>query len=192
MISKEDINKLPLFQYSGKVILVNSQETLESAFEELNKETVLGFDTETRPSFKKGVFYDISIMQFGTLDVVYIFQIAKLKSLEKFISLFSNPKIIKAGIAIRDDLIGLKKLIPFKDQGFFEITNLSTKLGITNKGLRGLAALVLGKRISKKAQISNWAREDLSKEQINYAATDAWACRQIYITLTALLDDSSD
>lgn len=185
-ISKEDINKLPLFRYKGAIQVVHTKEGLSQVVEALQMEKVLGFDTETRPAFQKGLFYSPSIVQLAASERVFIFQIDLLGGLGALVPLFSEKSIIKAGIAIRDDIKWLREIEHFSEAGFVEITTISSKIGIENKGLRGLAALLLKHRISKNMQVTNWAREHLTPMQKIYAATDAWVSREIYFKVKAL------
>ena len=143
--------------------------------------TILGFDTETRPSFKKGEHYPTSLVQLASESSVYLFRLKKARHVQALRPLFESEHIIKTGVAIHDDLKALQKLCPFTAAGFVEITQLTTKLGYQSKGLRALAALLLGGRISKAAQVSNWARRELEPKQITYAATDAWISRELYL-----------
>lgn len=180
-IDKETINKLPLGGYKGKIVLVTNQQELESALEELKGQIILGFDTESRPSFRKGDNFGVSLLQLAGDDAVYLFQLAAFENLEPLYKLLEDRKVIKAGVAIHDDIKKLKELHPLKQGGFVEIADCTQKAGIINTGLRSLVAYFLGFRISKRAQVTNWARKDLTEAQIQYAATDAWVSRELYL-----------
>jgi ribonuclease D len=180
-ISKSEINDLPLLAWEGPIQLIETLEAMENAVELLKNQKLLGFDTETRPTFKKGQYYPPALIQIATLDCVYLFRISKCGSFTPLLSILESPDIIKSGVGIRDDVRELRKVVEFEAQGFFEISELTAKIGYENKGLRALAALLLKGRISKAAQVSNWAREELDSKQIKYAATDAWISRQIFI-----------
>lgn len=185
-ITKEMINKLPLYQYEGPTIeVISSLTNAQKAISILTNESILGFDTETRPAFKKGEHYPPSLIQIASKDRVYIFQLHSI-TLEPFKPLLENENIIKTGIGIKDDIIGLKRLGTFNPSGFIEISRLESCKMIKNKGLRALAAALFGVRISKNAQMSNWAKPNLTDAQIKYAATDAWISRQIYMKLNSL------
>lgn len=183
-ISKEVINKLPLYRYEGAVKVVSSKNDVAQAIQELNKESILGFDIESQPSFKKGVIHPPSLIQLAAKNIVYIFQLHELESMHVFTPLFENSTINKAGVGINDDLLRLKRFGLFNESGFIEIAKITDQLVISNKGLRGLAAYLLGVRISKNMQLSNWAQKQLTQAQITYAATDAWISREIYLKLT--------
>jgi len=179
-ITKDEINGLPLVAYEGPVSLVDSNEMLHKVIGDLEAESVLGFDTESRPSFKKGQNYPVSLIQLGGENHVWLFQVQKFDDHERLWKLLANPEIIKAGVAIQDDIKKLQDLHPFDPSGFVEIATMTQQAGILNTGLRSLAALLLNARISKRAQVSNWARPSLTDTQIQYASTDAWMSRRIY------------
>lgn len=185
-ISKEEIARLPLVQYTGEIQLVRTQKELKQAVKELKKETVLGFDTESKPSFNKGTMHSIAVVQLAGAEVVYLIQVKLLKDINLLNEIWRNPKILKVGIALSDDVKKLKELADFTAKGFLDISSLTKKVGISNTGLRALAGIFLKKRISKSAQVSNWAKEELSPQQIYYAATDAWISRELYMQVIEL------
>ncbi|MEX0330002.1 MAG: 3'-5' exonuclease [Puniceicoccaceae bacterium] len=179
-ITKDEINALPLRSYEGPVTIVDSDQKLKEALKAIRREKVLGFDTESRPSFKKGQNFPASLIQLGGAKQVWLFQIQKFENMESLWKILANRDIIKAGVAIADDIKKLQELIDFKPAGFVEIADLTQKAGILNTGLRSLAGLLLNFRISKRAQVSNWARSQLTEAQVQYAATDAWVSRELY------------
>lgn len=180
-IDKETINKLPLGGYKGEIVLVSNQREMESAVDELKGQKILGFDTESRPSFRKGDNFGVSLLQLAGDDSVYLFQLAAFDDLKPLYRILEDRKVIKAGVAIHDDIKKLKDLHPLKQGGFVEIADCTQKAGIINTGLRSLVAYFMGFRISKRAQVTNWARKDLTEAQIQYAATDAWVSRELYL-----------
>ena len=182
-ITKEDINLLELDKYNGETILVNSDAELEKACAEIEKCTIIGIDTETKPSFKKGQMNTVALLQIATDKKAYIVRLKKVKMSQRLADIFANEAIKKIGIAIFDDLKDLKKIIPFTDKSVVDLNLLAPKLGFESIGAKKLSALVLGIRISKRQQVSNWELEKLSQAQIDYAATDAWICREIYLKL---------
>jgi len=167
--------------YDGPIHIIRSRQELTAAAKKLRKEPVLGFDIETRPSFTRGKTYTPSLLQLAGSKAVCLFQLSRLKFPRLLRELLSNPRIIKAGVALDHDIKKLKELGDFKPAGFVDLGDVARGVGIKNHGLRGLAAVLLGFRISKQAQVSNWARENLSPAQITYAATDAWISREIYL-----------
>ncbi len=179
-ISKAEINELPLIAWEGRIEVLNTVEEMTPVVEQLLNETHLGFDTETRPTFKKGEYYPPALIQLCTADCVYLFRINKIETLAPLLPILTAPDILKTGVAIKDDVKELRAMEAFEPAGFVEIAEITHKLGYQNRGLRPLAALFLGGRISKAAQVSNWARNELDDKQIRYAATDAWISREIY------------
>jgi ribonuclease D len=190
-ITREEINALPLYRYSGPVHVVAAPDQVEAAVAALRRERVLGFDTETRASFHKGESYPPAVVQLAASDAVYLFQLRKLPNRQWFKGLLGNPAIIKAGVSIARDIKELRELHAFEPAGFVELAKLSDQAGIACNGLRGLAAVVLGCRISKSAQRSNWAQTDLTPAQITYAATDAWICRKLFLRIEEAIARSS-
>lgn len=186
-ITKEEINALPLVSFPGKIKLITNREQCREAINELSKASVLGFDTECRPSFKKGEYYHVSLLQLSTEDTAYLFRLNKLTLLPEIVELLANPEIKKVGVAIGHDIQELQVLSPFEPGGFVELGELAKELKIIKLGLRSLTGILLGKRLSKKAQVSNWAAARLSDVQIEYAATDAWISLGIYSSLSNLL-----
>ena len=180
-ISKVEINELPLLEWTSSINLLETVEEMELAVKKILGEPILGFDTETRPCFKRGEYYPPALIQIATSQCVYLFRISKIKCLTPLIPILESPDILKCGIGIHDDVRELRKFEDFNADGFFEVGELTAKLGYINHGLRALAALLLNGRISKAAQVSNWAREQLDSKQIKYAATDAWISREIYL-----------
>lgn len=184
-ISKAEINQLPLARYDGPIHLIRNPQEVPEAIEQISRHDVLGFDTETRPVFKKGQTFPTALIQLAGPDCVWLFQLNQLEGLQGLVELLTNPHILKVGVALRDDFLKLKELEPFQEEGVVDIASMTLKLDIVNTGLRSLCALFLGFRISKAAQVSNWGRRHLSDSQILYAATDAWASRQLFLELRA-------
>jgi ribonuclease D len=183
-ITKEAINHLPLHRFNGPIRFISNTKEAKEAVALLKKERILGLDTETKPTFRKGEFFPPALLQLAGEQTVYLFQLRGLNGLESIVPLLSDPKIIKAGVAIHDDIRKLVELDAFKPAGIVEISDITKKLGIINTGLRSLAAIFLKCRISKGAQITNWNRKQLSETQIKYAATDAWISRELYICIS--------
>ena len=179
-ISKAEINELPLIAWEGEIKILESSEEMEAAAADLANESHLGFDTETRPSFKKGDYYPPALIQLATEHCVYLFRISKTKTFDPLLPILESSDILKTGVAIKDDVKELRAMEDFTPSGFIEIADITVKLGYENRGLRALAGLLLQGRISKAAQVSNWARPELDNKQVRYAATDAWISREIY------------
>ncbi len=185
--TKADINELPLRRYEGEIMVVRTEKQRTLALKEMAEERILGFDTETRPVFRKGKKPGPpSLIQLATADCVYVIQINILPLCNGLCELLSNKKIIKTGVAVRDDILGLQRIAKFKPSGFVDLSNISANADMQTHGLRNMAANLLGFRISKSAQCSNWAKEKLTNQQVNYAATDAWVSRELYLALEDL------
>ena len=179
-ISKEAINALPLVRYDGPVTLVHNDSGMEEAIPELLKSGLLGFDTETRPSFSRGDNFPVALLQLATRDRVWLFQLLQIETPGRLAEVLSSPQILKVGVAIRDDIRKLQDLFPFEPGGFVELSDISRRYGVVNTGLRSLCAIFLEARVSKGAQVTNWSRKTLTEAQVVYAATDAWLSRRLY------------
>lgn len=188
-ISKDELNTLPLIRWNGRIEVLNTIEEMEAVVDALVDKTLLGFDVETRPSFKKGEYHPPALVQIGDTDCVYLFRICKTGTLAPLLPILESAKILKTGVAIKDDVKELKTMEAFESAGFTEVTEVTQKLGYESRGLRALAGLFLKGRISKAAQVSNWEREELSQKQIHYAATDAWISRELYCRAIAECND---
>lgn len=185
-ISKEAINELPLAHWQGPVHLIATAEAAVAAAQRCRREQLLGFDTETRPAFRKGQKFMPSLLQLATATEVFLVQVQATGLVAPLLEVLCNPAITKAGVAPSFDLHSLQEMMPFAPAGFVDLATMARQRGINNHGLRGLAALACGIRISKSARTSNWANPILSPQQIQYAATDAWISREIYRHLNQL------
>ena len=185
-IEKDAIAALPLGQWDGKIVIVEDPAAAAKAVEALRGERVLGFDTETKPNFKRGGNNFPSLVQLAGKDVVYLFRLDDCGGIPCLFPIFRDAKTLKVGVAVKDDVKNLKDRAPFRDAGFVEISDFTRKAGIENTGLRALVAHYLGMRISKSAQVTNWAAKHLSPQQVTYAATDAWVSRELYLKLESL------
>ncbi len=179
-IGKDEINILPVARFEGAINLIKSADQVNSVFEEIQNSTVLGFDTETRPSFKKGRKNKVALLQLATDENAWLFRLDIVGLPTKILRILENPDIVKVGVAIRDDLIKIKEIQKFTPEGFIELADFVKKFDIQDNGLRKLAANILKIKISKSQQLSNWQAQEYSPSQIQYAATDAWACYEIY------------
>ena len=179
-LSKDDINGLPLIKYQGDIQVLSDENHIEEAIEYLLTQKVIGFDTETRPTFTKGALNAPSIIQLAGDDIVFIFQLDSNKIFKKLSQILSDTTITKCGVSVDRDLIELMYLSPFNPCSFIDLGDIARMRGIPHHGLRGLAALLLNHRISKSSQTSDWSRKTLSHNQINYAATDAWISLELF------------
>lgn len=185
-ISKDEINALPIRRYEGEVRLVRSPEELEAAVNVLARETVLGFDTETKPTFRKGKVNAPALVQFAAAEVVFLIQLGRVPMGAGVAAVLSDAAIVKAGVSIVDDVRELRKQYPFQSKGLVDLGDVARALRMETQGLRNLAANFFGWRISKGPQCSNWGLPELTPRQIAYAATDAWIGRELYLKMREL------
>lgn len=184
-ISSEELNLLPLKTFAGKVSVITEADKLSKVRSEIEKHELVGFDTETRPSFKRGQIYKVALLQLAIPDKVFLIRLHHTGLPADIISIFENPAIFKAGVAIHDDIKSLQKINKFTPVSFVELATMARTYGLQVESVKKLAGLLLGIRISKSAQTSNWEAPTLTEKQIDYAATDAWVCLEIYSKLLA-------
>ena len=173
-------------KFPGEIIMINQDHEIPDALELLRLEPLIGFDTETRPAFSKGEVYQVSLLQLATTNHALLFRLHSLKDFSLLKLFFENDEIIKVGVAIRDDIRALQKTFPFEPKGFVELSEMAKTHNLKNFGLKGMTEEVLKLTLSKRAKLSNWEMKELKKDQIIYAATDAWIGREIYVALKNL------
>jgi len=185
-LSREEINALPIRRYEGEVRLVATARELERAMQAIRREALVGFDTETRPAFRAGQSYPPSLAQVAGAGAVYLLQLQRLDCAAALAGVLASPAIVKAGVGLADDLLALRKLFEFEERAMVDLGAVARRHGLRRSGVRYLAALFLGFRIPKKTKTSNWAAPRLSAQQVAYAATDAWACRELCLRFRAM------
>ncbi len=185
-LSKEEINALPIVRYEGKIELVTTAEELDKALKVLHKEHLLGFDTETKPSFRKGKLNNPALVQLAAENVVYLIQLVHVPFAAELAGLLSNERIIKVGVSIFEDMRELQRIYNFEAAGIMDLGNIARANNLETQGLRNLAANFFDYRISKGSQCSNWSASTLSEKQIIYAATDAWIGRKVFVRMQEL------
>lgn len=185
-ITAEEVNKLPLIRFEGSIVVVDHVSKVDQAVRYLKKSNILGFDTETRPSFKKGSNNKVALLQLADTQRAYLFQLMKTGIPDSLLDLLADENTLKIGAAIHDDIKALKALRKFVPGGFIDIQNIVGTYGIENKGLKKLAGIVLNGRISKSQRLTNWESDNLDDAQQVYAATDAWVCYVIYSKLNTI------
>lgn len=172
---------LPLRRYEGDVCLVATAEHLERALADLRQEDAVGFDTETRPAFRKGETYLPCLVQAATARCVYLFQLHQPQAFRVLAEMLEETRAVKAGVALAYDLRSLKLLFPFEERNVLDLGIVARRWRLDQTGLRNLAGIFLGLRVPKGARTSNWAAPRLTAAQITYAATDAWICRELFL-----------
>ena len=182
-IAKTAIQALPLSYFEGEVIVVDNLDELTDAISYLNRQTILGVDTEARPSFKRGVHYPTALVQVATEEKCFLFRLTHVGLPQELANIFANPTICKVGLAFKDDLNGLRRRRDFKPVNCIDLQSIVCKYGIMELGLQKIFAIIFGKKISKAQQLTNWENSHLTPEQARYASTDAWATLLIYKVL---------
>lgn len=184
-ISNEQTAELPSAHFDGCIVIVDREEQVEKAYQDLAAQQIIGFDTETRPSFKAGVTNKVALLQLSTDKCCYLIRLCRTKLHPAILKILSNPNIKKIGADVAGDIRSLHALRNFKERGFIDLQQIASYWGIEEKSLRKMSALVLGERVSKAQRLSNWEASTLTPQQQMYAATDAWVCIKIYEKLMA-------
>lgn len=179
-ITKEELNSLPLFDHPGRIDLIETLPQALKAIQELKKEKIIGFDTETRPSFSKGEYHPVALLQLANKECCYLFRLGKIGLIPELTQILADAAITKVGVAVRDDVIGLNKLRAFEPAGFIDIAVLISPSKSEKLGLRALTGIYLGQRLTKGSKVTNWERSTLTESQLLYAANDAFASLLIY------------
>lgn len=182
-IDKATIQTLPLAFFEGEVVVIDKPDMVAEAASYLRQHTILGVDTEARPSFKRGVHYPTALVQISTLERCYLFRLTHVGLPVEIAEIFANPSICKVGLAFKDDINGLRRRRDFKPANCVDLQSIVCKYGIMELGLQKIFAIVFGKKISKAQQLTNWENSHLTAEQARYASTDAWATLSIYLAL---------
>jgi ribonuclease D len=185
-ITVEEIREYDLSWFRGRIVLVDNLTVFNKIIPELRRERILGFDTETKPSFRKGHRNKVALLQLAGSDIACLFRLNRIGLPEELARLLADPSVIKAGVAIHDDLKVLAKIRKFNPEGFVDLQKYVRDFGIQSSGLKKLTAIVLGFRISKSQQVTDWEAHELTEAQQIYAATDAWVCREIYAKLSSI------
>lgn len=185
-IDKETVRSLSKVLFAGEIVVVNNHQEADAAVEYLSNFDVIGFDTETRPSFHKGKKHTMALLQLSSCERAYLFRLHSIGITDSLACLFENGRVKKIGVAIHDDLKGLGKIRKFNPEGFIDLQKFVQQFGIMEKSLQKIAAIVLNVRVSKSQRLTNWENVELTNSQRLYAATDAWVCCKIYETLMGL------
>ncbi len=184
-IPKEAVAELPVVEFKGEICVIDRAEAVDEAVNHLMQEKILGFDTETRPSFTKGRTHKVALMQVSTDKRAYLFRLNKIGMPDSLISLIERPDILKVGLSIKDDFMVMHRSNEFEPQGFLDLQDYVKGFGIDDLSLQKVYAIVFNQRISKSQRLSNWEAATLTAGQQAYAAIDAWACQRLYRHLEA-------
>jgi ribonuclease D len=179
-ITPEELEKYRLSWFKGEIVLVDDIKSFHETFPRLLGSSVLGFDTETRPSFRKGRKNKVSLIQLANEKLACLIRINKIGIPPELAELLANPEVVKVGVAVHDDIRFLKSVKKFNPSRFVDLQKFVKDYGIQSSGLKKLSVIILGFRISKGQQVTNWEADQLTEAQQLYAATDAWVCHQIY------------
>ena len=182
-ITKEEVSELELIQYDGHITLIETEDEFREEIGALLNQPILGFDTETKPSFKKGKMYPTSLIQLSSPDHAWLIRVSRLGYPRQLLNLLSDDKVMKVGTGLNDDIRRMRSDFLFEPGGFLDLQSYVEAFQIWEKGLKKMSAIVLGYRISKSQQVSNWDADILTEAQLRYAATDAWICLEIYNAL---------
>lgn len=188
-IPKEKLADMPVTAYPGEITLVDTEDAANSAIRELKQQSAVGFDTETKPSFRKGCRHKVALMQISTATHCWLFRINKTGITDSLKNFLENPHILKIGLSVHDDFAAIRRRCEFEPQGFVDLQETVRHFEIADISLQKIYAIIFGERISKSQRLTNWEAPELTPAQQIYAAIDAWACLKIY---TYLRDNNFD
>lgn len=188
-IDKQQIHPMPVARFAGKIHVIDNAADARSAVAYLMRQSCIGFDTETRPTFHKGEVHDVALIQLSTLDECFLFRINRFGFTEPLRQLMESPDVLKIGLSTKDDFHGLNRLAPFTPGGVVELQNYVKKFDIADMSLQKVYAIIFGEHITKGQRLTNWEAPRLTPPQQSYAALDAWACLRIYLHLQQGLFD---
>ena len=177
---KKSIAQLPTVAFPGKTVVVMSESEAEKAVEFLLSQDILGVDTETRPSFKKGESHTVSLLQVSTSNICFLFRLNHIGITPAILRLLENTTVPMVGLSLHDDMLSLHKRVGFTPGNFIDLQDLVGELGIEDLSLQKLYASLFHQKISKRQRLTNWDSDVLNDKQKAYAALDAWACINLY------------
>ena len=190
-IDKTELAEMPKVEFTGAIKIIDTVEKADAAIAELSQYGVVGFDTETKPSFKRGITNKVSLLQLATDEAAYLFRLHLIGITDSIVDFLQNENILKIGISVRDDFQALRKKREIEPKGFVEIQEIAARMGIDDRSLQKIYALLFRERISKSQRLSNWELETLTESQMQYAAIDAWATIKIYRYLKQIIDEKN-
>lgn len=183
---KQLISTLPKAEFKGKIVVVHSKREVKAAVDFLKRQPIVGIDTETRPSFRRGLVYQVALLQISTLDICFLFRLNMIGLPAEVTELLESTEIKKIGLSLKDDLSLLKRRATFQPQGFIDLQDFVKTMGIEDMSLQKLYANVFREKISKSAQLTNWENTVLTESQKMYAATDAYTTLRLFLRLNEL------
>lgn len=183
-ITKEEIAELPIEKFNGKIVVIDHADEVHGAVTYLSSQPALGFDTETKPAFKRGQIHKVALLQLASEDVCFLFRLNKIGYPDELEAMISDPGLKKIGLSLRDDFAAIHKRSARKPENFIDLQLFVDKFGIDDNSLQKIYAILFGRKISKSQRLSNWEAPALTPAQQSYAAIDAWACLRIYNHLT--------
>lgn len=179
-INKEQLATMPVVTFPGKITVIDKIDEAVSALEYLSSQKTIGFDTETKPAFKKGQTNKVSLIQMSSADQCFLFRINKIGFIPQLKQLIEDESITKIGLSLKDDFLVLHRIWQFTPAGFIDLQNMAKRFNIADGSLQKIYGILFSQRISKGQRLSNWEAEALSESQQMYASIDAWACLKIY------------
>lgn len=179
-IPKEQLAEMPLVEFADPITIIDTPAHAREVLARLSSEPIVGFDTETRPNFRKGQNHQVALIQISIPGESYLFRICRFGLIREMIDFFENPDVTKIGLSLKDDFHNLHKYAEFMPAGFIELQQMVKDYAITDTSLQKIFGILFGERISKGQRLSNWEAESLSPAQQHYAAIDSWACLKIY------------
>lgn len=185
-IEKVEMVGMPKVEFSGNIVVVDTLEKANQTILTLSEESIVGFDTETKPSFRKGVINKIALIQLSTDNCAYLIRLNKIGLPDFIVDFLANPDVLKVGLSIKDDFSSLSRRSTIFPESFVELQDYVQKFGIKEKSLQRIYAILFEEKISKNQQLSNWENETLTQAQKKYASIDAWACQRIFRYLESL------
>lgn len=179
-ISKEALAGMPLVEYTANIEVVDTEEDARKALNYIMTQPIVGLDTETRPAFQKGRTHKVALVQIATMDRAFLFRINRIGLMEELRQLLADERVVKVGLSLKDDFMGLHRIADFEPAGIIELQTYVKEFGISDASLQKIYGIIFGRRISKSQRLSNWEAAELTPAQQHYAALDAWACLNIY------------
>ncbi len=171
---------MEVVSFPGRIIVIQTELEAEKAVEYLLRFPMVGIDTETRPSFKRGIMHKVALLQVSTYDTCFLFRLNMIGMCPPVERLLSHPTLVKVGLSLKDDINMLHRLGDFAGNNFIDLQNIVGQVGIRDMSLQKIYANLFGQKVSKRQRLTNWEADVLDDRQKEYAAIDAWVCLKIY------------